>query len=502
MPVATSCVSTTLTDNTPLAREDAAAGPGNSNDHCEQNDDHWHRGARATQGFARPLVMQVELIRSGDRHNRFVVLAALMWCCVAGCASSDGQEGRAQLSLARTDSGGVRVLTLSHSLHEVANGVVAYRTLTSDLVLGEVDSGFGHLADVTVLDSGHILALDRSLKAVWVFDQSGDFVGMIGREGKGPGEFTDPIALAALGEDVVVMQPSGVRPFTVLDLQGEVVGTTAPNLFADGDWGMHYRRGTLQTLDFPFQASSEDWTRRIDRYDDSSFVYLLQQDEKVAMMLGDPFPLDSPPVFFVRFSRDGSVTDTVHISRAPPSRNYASVPGREPQFDQPIFARRPMWASGSGWIAMAHGSQHWVDVVGLGGEVSQRTRVTWPEAGEFVSESEKVDAVIWLANVRARDLGEFENRRPWNRLSRSEKRRRIESLKDYWEWPDRAPEVTATYGAGSCLWMAGFSSSDYADGTSLTWLAVNVESGRLEGVFRIPRTGSRVRHVSRTAIYT
>jgi hypothetical protein len=70
-------------------------------------------------------------------------------------------------------------------------------TLTEELVIGDGDSA-QLLSDVAALEvdsAGRIYVLDRQLSALLVFDQQGELIKKVGREGEGPGEFRGPNGL-------------------------------------------------------------------------------------------------------------------------------------------------------------------------------------------------------------------------------------------------------------------------------------------------------------------
>lgn len=81
--------------------------------------------------------------------------------------------------------------------------------------LGVVDEEgpelFGALAAVEMDEEGRLFVLDRQAREVRVFDEAGQFQGVIGGPGQGPGEFSDPVGLAwgQAGELWVVDQRSG-----------------------------------------------------------------------------------------------------------------------------------------------------------------------------------------------------------------------------------------------------------------------------------------------------
>ena len=440
--------------------------------------------------------------RGGSLARALVRLAIVLIVAAAACdVSQDGQVPTPLPLVARPSyaQDGSRVVELSHTPSEAAAGQVRAETLTVDLRLGGVERGFGHLADVTVLRSGQIAVLDRSECVVWLFDSTGVAIGKWSREGAGPGEFRIPVALAAFGDHVVVFEPIHTRPFTILDTSGRPFSTAPPGVLGDSDLGMIARRGTLQMLDWPYQMSSEDWTRRLGPYDDSTFVYQSQPDERMAVMRGEAYPLDKPPVSLMRFSARGRFIDTLATAVAPPSRRIAGPVNAEPQFDQPIFARRPLWATGDGWFAQGHGKRNEIVVVWRDGA---RVVLTWPLRARIITVDDKTAAALWLKEVGMRDLPTGDAvRAEWNAATPAEREDWLQFHREYWQFPDTAPEVTAMYGAGKCLWLAGLSPGDYPDGTALTWIGVNLATEQIERVVVIPRRGSRVRHFGRAAVF-
>lgn len=433
----------------------------------------------------------------------FIERTQRMWrsvacaCLVVGCSAAEAPTQ--ELTVLAQDSAGVRIMQLSRSIREVARGMLSTTELEADLVIGGVEEGFGHLADVTTVADGRIAILDRMEKTIWLYDHQGKRLGSIGREGKGPGEFTNPVALAWTGARFVVMQPDPTRALTVLDSAGRQVSTSYPNEPA-GDWAMHARRGTLQMLDWPYQSSSEDWTRRLGPFGPDGFAYQIQPDERLAVRFGEEFPFEAPPVFLISFDIEGRIVDTIEVWEGPPVRNYSTPAGSEPQFDQPIFARRPVWAAGHDWYAVGHGRQSEIAIRSFDGTLVGVVR--WASQEEPITDEDKTAAALWLKETGFRDRSDGETlRRNWARTSSREKQRWIDFHKEYWMWPDAAPTVTGLYGAENCLWIGGFNAADYPDGTALTWVVINVVEGKLRRVVRIPRGGSRIRHADTEAVY-
>lgn len=74
-------------------------------------------------------------------------------------------------------------------------------------------------------------------------------------------------------------------------------------------------------------------------------------------------------------------------------------------------------------------------------------------------------------------------------------------IKDLLAFPDSMPHLTAAYAVDQCLFLAGVQPSDWADGTALTWVVVNVTTNTLEGVFRLePPRDARIRLLQRRGV--
>lgn len=415
------------------------------------------------------------------------------------CQADPPEDGKGVLTLSTSDSAGLRYWKLSRSLNDVAAGQVRAETLSVDLTLGAAENGFGHLIDVTTFPDGRIAVADYMEKTIWLFGPHGERLGSVGREGKGPGEFVDPVAVTTIGDYLVVHQTAGVL-FTIFHEDGSVVGTSPPQQFRDADWRAFYFRATHPLpSELEFQSTMEDWTRRIGSYDSRTFVFQIQPNEVNATLKNVPFPYDSPPVYLVRLDITGTVLDTVATTYAPPSI-LTSVQFGTPTYTQPIFARRPIWASGPGWFATGHGSRPQIEVRFFPGDATLILR--WPDVARPLTHEEKSQAAAWYYRQQRYYPGGERREELWNNRSQRERGRAIQRFVDFYAFAEAAPQVTAAFGAGACLWLSGFYPVDYADGTALTWVIVNLEEERSSRVVRVPRVGSRVRHVDRTAIYT
>ncbi len=90
---------------------------------------------------------------------------------------------------------------------------------------GPPESTFGSVDDLIVLDDGSIWILDGQQTTILRFDASGAYIGSVGREGEGPGEFRRPQSLAARGPDRALVWDSGLGRATTFDLHGDPIGS-------------------------------------------------------------------------------------------------------------------------------------------------------------------------------------------------------------------------------------------------------------------------------------
>lgn len=159
------------------------------------------------------------------------------------------------------------------------------------------------------------------------------------------------------------------------------------------------------------------------------------------------------------------------------------IPGATVLYTQPLFSARPVWAVGEGWLALGHGDSSQVVVRSLH-SADTLAVIRWPARRDGVTEDDRIEAAKWV--VASRILRFSAPREEFAKQSPLQLRRGIEwEASEVIEFAELAPTVTALYGAGNCLFLAGYSPRDWGDGTALTWVAVNVREGSLQGVFRL-----------------
>jgi 6-bladed beta-propeller len=180
------------------------------------------------------IVMKHIAKRAG---TRFVVLLALL---NAACTDADVPE-----------SAVLSVDTLPNGAIHVRNGVVGQIRKSVDwrpvelLRIGAVDDAdlnyvFGDVWDVTMDRAGRVYVLDRQSKNVRVFAETGEHIRTLGREGGGPGEFTNPIGLTWDADgNLWVVDVQNAR-YTVFDTSGALVETYPRQI---GGWGYNWGGG-------------------------------------------------------------------------------------------------------------------------------------------------------------------------------------------------------------------------------------------------------------------
>jgi hypothetical protein len=99
---------------------------------------------------------------------------------------------------------------------------------------GDSVTVFGDVWDVTLDRASRIYVLDRQSKDVRVFAPTGEYVRTLGREGRGPGEFSNPIGLAWDRNDRLWIADTRNARYTVFDTAGNYVESHRREI---GGWG-------------------------------------------------------------------------------------------------------------------------------------------------------------------------------------------------------------------------------------------------------------------------
>jgi hypothetical protein len=409
-------------------------------------------------------------------HKRIAVGLAFM---LAACAEERPIPETRFVAGAATE----RIWHLPVSPNQLARHQLPALEAPVHLVVGIGDVEFHRVADVKSLGLGRFAVLDRGDAEIVVLDTTGNPVRRFGRRGEGPGEYKDPVAIASLPDGVVVWQIGSVAALTRLDSMGAVIYTMA--LPADGDAHLIPFRNPKVFVD-GYQMGPEDVTRRLRRFDDQSFVHEIRSAESA----GSGF--SRAPAHLIAYStRVPVVLDTVSVLSGPETKLDPLKPSfLAPEFIEPFYTPRAVWTSGDGWWAHSDGADTVIVVHRHG--TAETTLVTWPYVPHAVTAHDRVANVEHELAAQLLQDRTFEA--DWNRAARRTQRRRLESYAE-----DKVPwfatvhrEVSALYGAGQCLFVAGSDPAAYIDGTALTWFGINLLSGVVMPI-RLGNRPARVR---------
>ncbi|MEX2526537.1 MAG: hypothetical protein WEA09_02770 [Gemmatimonadota bacterium] len=248
----------------------------------------------------------------------------------------------------------------------------------------------------------------------------------------------------------------------------------------------------------------EDLSRRFRAWGDSAFLHLLEEDERsLAGSAESAQPPSTPPsrrTHLIRYGLDLAVQDTVARLEAIPLHLG------EPQFDgfrywwEPLFPGRNLFATGDGWLALGHGDSASVWVLRNGaGEGVQR--VVWPLDPRPLTDDDVDRAMEWDLATALRDDRAFQSM--WNAESRGGRRRVLREFRDdlHRHIVQQVPQVTALFGAGACVFLAGFRPEDHRSGTAASLVAVNLRTATV-GAVRLQGKGERLADVSTDRIVT
>lgn len=353
-------------------------------------------------------------------------------------------------------------------------------SLEPELMIGGPDGPIGMAMDLASLGDGRFAVLDRLERQVVIFESLGAVVTRYGREGKGPGEYMNPYALAAVGGGrLVVWQDAASLALTVLDGTDGRGLATSPQV-AKGDWSRPFFRYPLIGV-HGIQQGTEDVTRRLGRYGDAGFIHQLQENEHDYLRSGMPYP-QQPEVYLIRYALDATIADTVAVLAGPPMKEKARAADGYVMYDEPLYSGRPVWTTGEGWIALGHGDSTTITIRSFEGDTLLVLGL--PARRERIQDHDRLEAARWGIAIRMIDYPR--SRRRIEMDSPKELREGIRyDVENFLSYADSVPHLTAAYAAGQCLFLAGHDPSDWADGTSLTWTAVNVRTATLEGIFRL-----------------
>lgn len=142
---------------------------------------------------------------------RFVV-TLLVAVVVSSSASLDGQQAGVEINGQRP-----------WSLEDITAAVEDEPEVMLGVLEGNECEMFGSITDATVDAEGRIFVLDAQSHAVTGFDSEGECLFRVGRQGRGPGEFTRPRRIALSDEGVLFVLDAGNARIERFDVSGSEV---------------------------------------------------------------------------------------------------------------------------------------------------------------------------------------------------------------------------------------------------------------------------------------
>ncbi len=181
--------------------------------------------------------------------------AALLAGSLAAVACTGGERQVPRVSMDTLESGAILVRNGAVGVWSAGE---AWRAV-EEVRIGSADAAapavlFGDVWDVTLDALGRIYVLDRQPKEIRVFDQRGDHVRTVGREGGGPGEFKNPIRLAWGPDRNLWVLDQGNGRYSVFDTAGNYLDSHARR---KGGWGYAWEWG----FDRAGHLYEPDWVR-------------------------------------------------------------------------------------------------------------------------------------------------------------------------------------------------------------------------------------------------
>lgn len=387
-----------------------------------------------------------------------------------GCSDTAPSMAGEALNFSGSVSEGT--LRLSHAPDRVAEVGAISETEVPGARLPVSADLFQHPSDVTAVGDSLLAVADRMARNVVLLHRDGRVLRTIGRAGEGPGEFLGPLAIEEVGRGVVVLDQAPTKAFTLFRTHDWTVQATFP--LPPGDlFGSVWREPNLD-LERPYQAGPEDWTRRLSA-SVGAFYYLQEDDERNHIHGGGK----GPTMVLLRYRAEPPVViDTLATWPAPGATAFAlpvtdkagnPIEVFRPSTVQPILTARPLVAAGDDWFAVHAPSDTAVTVRASEAEAAL-LRIVWPAGARRTTEADR------LATARLRALSTDRMLGREGGAGGSPASDRVRAIADNLasSYSETLPELTAMFGTGECLWMAGANPADHIDGTARRLIGLRV----------------------------
>lgn len=363
-----------------------------------------------------------------------------------------------------------------------------------EVSVGGEQSDLADVADVAALSDGRFAVVERLQKLVVVYSSDGQKLFSFGREGQGPGEFLDPVAIEALGDHWLVWD-RGTGRFSLFSSQGDHLLTRRVADVGDA-LNIEHRGPPLGTY-APFR-NNVDLASRLGVVTDSLFVHEVQDSGWGV----DPSKLEQREMRLLLYDRDLQVVDTMFRTQADPVRMRVgrSRDGSEVGYyfvGAPLFSSRVVWAVGGGSVAVSNRADV-VSVFETTGNV--RSIIDWPERSNPVTMQDRVNFMEASLTRKYPHMTEHGRRRYGHPAVRQRAARRAAENPAN-EFAETVPSITALLLKGATLWVSEFSSWDSPEGISLVWTRVSLQTRELASRIRVGERGGRLRAVERCRAY-
>lgn len=355
---------------------------------------------------------------------------------------------------------------------------------------GPEDGAFETAVDVAASPSGaYIAVLDRTEQRVLLFDTLWNEIGRFGRKGEGPKEFKDPVAIEALPNALLIWDRA-LRRFTVADSRGSII-STAPQMVIGDSYHVIYRE-PMWGIYSPF-SGNVDLARRFRRADHSTFMQEVEDNEWADTTAGH-----GRRTYLLRYSRDLRSVDTVAVApaaqvnvRTAQSRLGA---GRYYQ-NAPLFTSKLEWSSDSGVVAVVMPKSKSVDIYRDHAKVASiETRFE-----RVAVDNTAKEAFLRWSFVRWLPYWPEESRKRNQRTGAM--REYITNNLSIAEFAEASGPISNVFVNGNHVWIGGFHPNDNPDGSSLSWLVLDVVHWSVVGRIRVGDPGLTLRDIANCVAY-